>query len=77
MRFSSPITTSRFRRPMSASIETTRWPRMAKATLTFAVAVVLPTPPLPDVMVITFALMCLSPFPSGMPFEYFQRSATS
>src|SRR3990170_1424655 len=57
MRFSRPMTTSRLRRPMSASRHTTRAPSAASATPILAVAVVLPTPPLPEVMVTTFAGM--------------------
>src|SRR5512140_1546938 len=54
MRFSSPITTSRLRRPMSPSIQTTLAPPASSATPMLAVAVVLPTPPLPEVTVTTF-----------------------
>src|SRR5579883_1408593 len=43
---------SRFRSPTSASIRATRAPRRASAVPRFAVVVVLPTPPLPDVMTI-------------------------
>ena len=57
MRFSRPMTTSRLRSPMSASMVTTRLPSMARLTPRLAVVVVLPTPPLPDVMVMTVALM--------------------
>src|SRR5262245_36471369 len=49
MRFSRPITTSRLRRPMSASTSTTFLPCRAIAVPRLAVVVVLPTPPLPDV----------------------------
>src|ERR1051325_6396999 len=59
MRFSSPITTSRLRSPMSASISTTLMPSCAIAAPRLAVVVVLPTPPLPDVM--TIARPMLSP----------------
>src|SRR3979409_2311326 len=52
MRFSRPMTTSRLRRPMSASISTTVMPSCAIAAPRLAVVVVLPTPPLPDVMTI-------------------------
>src|SRR5678816_1903043 len=50
MRFSRPITTSRLRRPISASTSTTECPSAASAAPRFAVVVVLPTPPLPEVM---------------------------
>src|SRR5262249_17661625 len=50
MRFSRPSTTSRLRSPMSASTSTTCLPRRASAVPRFAVVVVLPTPPFPDVM---------------------------
>src|SRR5262249_41697435 len=50
MRFSRPTTTSRLRRPMSASTRTTVCPSAASAAPRFAVVVVLPTPPLPEVM---------------------------
>src|ERR1043165_8056780 len=52
MRFSRPITTSRLRSPMSASINTTLIPSCAIAAPRLQVVVVLPTPPLPDVMTI-------------------------
>src|SRR5690606_30670144 len=62
MRFSSPMTTSRLRRPISASTQTTLFPSEARATPRLAVVVVFPTPPLPDVMVMTRAVMaCLLP----------------
>src|SRR5258708_633467 len=54
MRFSRPMTTSKFRRPMSPSRHTTFAPMAASAVAMLAVVVVLPTPPLPEVMVITF-----------------------
>src|SRR3990170_3165675 len=57
MRFSSPMTTSRLRRPMSASMHPTRCPAEARATPMLAAAVVLPTPPFPDVTVTTRAAM--------------------
>ena len=57
--FSSPITTSRLRKPISASIHTTLWPLAARATAKFAVVVVLPTPPFPELTVNTVALNCL------------------
>src|SRR5215213_7615774 len=55
MRFSSPMTTSRFRSPISASMTTTFLFIRASDTPKFAVVVVLPTPPLPDVTVTTLA----------------------
>ncbi len=57
IRFSSPRTTSRFLKPISASIHTTFPPPAAKAVARFAVMVVLPTPPLPEVTVTTFAVI--------------------
>src|SRR5664279_4597921 len=57
MRFSRPITTSRLRSPISPSMQTTLSPRAASATAIFAVVVVLPTPPLPEVMVTTFPVI--------------------
>src|SRR3954465_3811757 len=58
MRFSRPITTSRLRSPMSASISTTLIPSCAIAAPRLAVVVVLPTPPLPDVMTIARPMLC-------------------
>src|SRR5687768_2254278 len=49
MRFSRPRITSRLRSPMSASTTATFLPSLARATPRFAVVVVLPTPPLPEV----------------------------
>src|SRR5450759_2341596 len=60
MRFSRPKTTSRFRKPMSPSMHVTFLPCAAKATEIFATEVVLPTPPLPDAIVTTCAVI----FPS-------------
>src|ERR1700687_2284722 len=57
MRFSRPITTSRLRSPISPSIHTTLSPMAASATAMLAVVVVLPTPPLPEVMVRTFPVI--------------------
>src|SRR5512143_1080001 len=51
MRFSNPSTTSKLRRPISASRQATRFPSNASATPTLAVVVVFPTPPLPEVTV--------------------------
>src|SRR5215510_3340935 len=59
MRFSRPITTSRLRSPMSASIRTTVCPCCASAVPRLAVVVVLPTPPLPDVMTIALPMELL------------------
>src|SRR5215467_842138 len=53
MRFSNPKTASRLRRPISESMTATFLPCIARAVPTFAVVVVLPTPPFPEVMVIT------------------------
>ncbi len=53
IRFSSPITTSRFLRPISASTRATFLPNTASPQPRFAVVVVLPTPPLPLVITIT------------------------
>ena len=63
MRFSNPITTSRLRSPMSASMTTTLLPSKARATLRLAAAVVLPTPPFPDVIVTTVAPISAPPSP--------------
>src|SRR5512147_927829 len=60
MRFSSPMMTSRFRKPISPSMQTTFLPSDARATAMLATAVVLPTPPLPEVTVITFAAILYS-----------------
>src|SRR6516165_7768636 len=49
-RRSAPITRSRLRNPTSKSMTTTFSPRWASAAPSAAVDVVLPTPPLPDVM---------------------------
>ena len=46
-------TTSRFLNPVSVSIMTTFFPSLASPVPMFAVVVVLPTPPLPDVTTIT------------------------
>src|SRR5579863_1480955 len=56
MRFSRPSTRSRLRNPMSASTSTTERPSLASAQPTFAVVVVLPTPPFPEVMTIDLPL---------------------
>src|SRR5260370_24201204 len=60
MRFSNPRTASRLRRPISESTTATFLPIIARAVPRFAVVVVLPTPPFPDVMVITRLSMCVS-----------------
>ncbi len=56
---------------MSASMATTCFPCIARAALKLAVAVVLPTPPFPDVIVMTVPLI-LSPMArpqSGRPAQ--------
>src|SRR4051794_30590085 len=60
MRFSRPSTASRLRRPISASTTATFLPCIARAVPRFAVVVVFPTPPLPDVIVITLLSMLYS-----------------
>src|ERR1700681_1181257 len=60
MRFSNPKTASRLRRPISESTTATFLPIIARAVPRFAVVVVLPTPPFPDVMVITRLSICVS-----------------
>src|ERR1700681_4315111 len=55
-RRSAPMTRSRLRRPTSKSTTTTFCPAWASAAPSAAVEVVLPTPPLPDVTTITFAI---------------------
>ena len=57
--FSSPITTSRFLNPISVSINTTFLPSNAKLEPRFAVVVVFPTPPFPDVITITSPIFFL------------------
>ena len=47
------MTTSKFLRPISVSIAITFFPNFESAMLKFAVMVVFPTPPLPDVTTIT------------------------
>ena len=51
--FSSPRRRSRLRNPISASIKQTLYPSLAMDIPRFALVVVLPTPPLPDVITIT------------------------
>ena len=51
--FSNPITTSRFLKPISVSTNTTFLPSIAKLEPKFAVVVVFPTPPFPDVITST------------------------
>ena len=58
--------TSRLRRPMSESMTTTLWPRMARPVPILAVAVVLPTPPLPEVITIVLPFI---KYPSGVSCE--------
>src|SRR5579864_348986 len=54
-RRSHPMIRSRLRSPTSKSMTTVRWPRNARPAAKAADVVVLPTPPLPDVMTMTFA----------------------
>src|SRR5258708_4864933 len=54
-RRSQPMIRSRLRSPTSKSITTVLWPRNAKPAAKAAAVVVLPTPPLPEVMTTTFA----------------------
>src|ERR1700682_1399563 len=61
MRFSSPKTASRLPRPMSESTTATFFPCIASAVPRFAVVVVLPTPPFPEVIVITLLSMLATP----------------
>src|SRR5688572_24651993 len=67
-RRSAPITRSRLRRPTSKSTTTTFCPLWASAAPRAAVEVVLPTPPLPDVTTMTFAIV-LTPTPLVQGFE--------
>src|SRR5579883_655134 len=60
MRFSRPIAASRLRSPISPSTTTTFFPCIASALPRFAVVVVFPTPPFPDVIVITRLSMLYS-----------------
>src|SRR5579885_3360168 len=60
IRFSRPSTASRLRKPISESSTTTFLPCMASAVPRFAVVVVLPTPPFPDVIVITLLSIGIS-----------------
>src|SRR5688572_14650490 len=53
------MTTSRLRSPMSASTRATECPSCARAAPRLAVVVVLPTPPLPDVMTIALPMELL------------------
>ena len=59
IRFSRPMTTSRFRSPRSVSITMTFFPRFDNPIPMFAVVVVFPTPPFPDVMTITSPMLVL------------------
>src|SRR5271169_4557023 len=54
-RRSTPMIRSRLRKPTSKSMTTVLCPRWAKPVAKAADVVVLPTPPLPDVMVMTLA----------------------
>src|SRR5690348_9927562 len=59
-RRSHPITMSRLRKPTSKSMTTVFLPRSARPAPSAAVEVVLPTPPLPEVMTMILAtLRCL------------------
>lgn len=49
---------SRLRRPTSKSMTTVFFPFKAKPAAIFALVVVLPTPPLPEVTTIIFATLC-------------------
>ena len=61
IRFSKPRSRSRFLSPMSASINATLWPSLAMDIPKFAVAVVLPTPPFPEVTTIVRVTEAISP----------------
>src|SRR5579885_1165699 len=81
MWLSRPITASKLRSPISPSTATTRRPIIASAVLRLAAVVVLPTPPLPDVIVST-RLSMLPPqerasFTGGKPARHssFQRQS--
>ena len=52
--FSSPKSKSRFLKPKSVSIRTTLYPAFASAVPMFALVVVFPTPPFPDVITISY-----------------------
>src|SRR5579883_151365 len=67
MRFSRPSTASKLRRPISESTTATFLFCIARAVPRFAVVVVLPTPPLPDVMVITLLSIGISLKQSRFP----------
>src|SRR5215469_18897496 len=73
-RRSAPITRSRLRRPTSKSTTTTDLPDCARAAPKAAVDVVLPTPPLPDVITRMFAIV---PFLEGFGSRQFQDSTVS
>src|SRR5947209_2786186 len=62
MRFSKPRTASRLRRPISASSTATFFPCKARADPRLAVVVVLPTPPLPDVIVSILLFITITPY---------------
>src|SRR5690606_28903561 len=83
---SSPMTTSRLRRPTSVSMTQTFSPSRASAAPTLAVVVVLPTPPLPDVttMALAFTLGSLlqEPAPArgaalGLPRDWVRGTIPS
>src|SRR5579883_329870 len=64
MWLSNPMTASRLRSPISPSTAATRCPIIARAVLRLAAVVVLPTPPLPDVIVST-RLSMIPPYKRG------------
>src|SRR6478609_6060848 len=71
-RRSQPMIRSRLRRPTSKSMTTVLCPRSARPAANAAAVVVLPTPPLPEVMTITFAKgrssrPCVGPAEAGSP----------
>jgi hypothetical protein len=71
-RRSQPITRSRLRKPTSKSMTTVLWPRNASPAAKAAAVVVLPTPPLPDVIATTFATK--SSLPLAAPGLVISRS---
>src|ERR1044071_8943602 len=73
MRLSIPRTRSRLRRPISASMQQILLPSIANAAERLAVVVVLPTPALPDVIVITRAAIQI---PRLNAYSVVQASAT-
>src|SRR3990170_3451714 len=73
MRFSRPRMMSRLRSPMSASITTTRLPSLANPMPRLAVAVVFPTPPLPEAITKAFPVIGRLP-PLHFPGEGFDHN---